>query len=61
MFIPNAIYSPGMASNAAAWLIGRSKWVKTTFWPDLQDSPLDQIIEERIKTLGINEPVEKPI
>ncbi len=37
MFIPNAFYKRGLATNAALWQVGRAKWVKKMLWPKLED------------------------
>jgi len=51
-FIPNALYRPLVATNAALWQIARARWVKANRWPDLKDVPLREILAQRFKESG---------
>jgi hypothetical protein len=47
-FIPNALYRPGLATNAALWQVGRARWVKNTLYPDLKDLSMSEVIQRRM-------------
>ena len=47
MFFPNALYKPGLATNAALWQVGHARWVKQKLWPDLVDLTMLEIMEKR--------------
>ena len=49
-FIPNALYAEGLAGNLALWSIARAQWVRKTRWPDLEDMPMREIIEARLRS-----------
>jgi hypothetical protein len=51
-FIPNAVYRPNLATNAALWQLARARWVKENRWPDLKDVPMAEILAERLKEPG---------
>jgi hypothetical protein len=46
-FVPNALYQPGLATNLALWMLDRARWVRQTRWPDLEDKPIVDILEDR--------------
>jgi hypothetical protein len=47
-FIPNALYSPGLAFNFALWSVARAQWVRRERWPDLTDLTMSEILEARL-------------
>ena len=49
-FVPNALYQPGIATNMALWLLGRSGWVKKRRWPHLQDKTMAEILQNILST-----------
>ena len=46
-FIPNLLFQPGLAENAALWGISRVRCVRETWYPDLVDVPMYEILEKR--------------
>ena len=50
-FIPNALYSPGIATNFAFWSVVRARWARQTLWPDLTDEPMEEIFQKRLDRL----------
>jgi hypothetical protein len=50
-FIPNALYSPGLATNFAIWSVARVRWIREEFWPRLEDKPMYEIINKRLENL----------
>lgn len=48
-FVPNALYRPGLIQNFVFWEIGRARWVRETFFPDMQDMLLPEILNARFK------------
>ena len=48
-FIPNALYRPGLIQNFVFWEVGRARWVRQTFFPELRDRQMSEIYEERFK------------
>ena len=52
LFVPNALYQPMIATNIAFWLVARARWIRETFYPDLQDLTMMQILEGRFGPIG---------
>lgn len=48
-FIPNAIYRPGLIQNFVLWEMGRARWVRQTFFPELRDRLMSEIYEKRLR------------
>ena len=48
-FIPNALFQPGLATNAALWQVGRARWAKNTLYPELEDLPMIEILKRRLQ------------
>jgi hypothetical protein len=46
-FVPNALYSDGLATNFALWSIARARWLRQTRWPNLEDKPMIEILKNR--------------
>jgi hypothetical protein len=46
-FIPNCMYRPNVAMNAAIWQVARAQWVKDTLWPDLKNVSMTEILLQR--------------
>jgi len=51
MFVPNALYSDGLATNAALWNLCLARWARLTLWPDLQDDTMLDILNARMQHL----------
>jgi hypothetical protein len=49
-FFPNALYSDGIAGNLALWSLARAQWARETRWPDLEDKPMSDIIQKRLRS-----------
>jgi hypothetical protein len=47
MFLPNALFSPGLAINAASWQLSRARWAKERLYPDLQDLTMLEVLQRR--------------
>jgi hypothetical protein len=48
MFIPNALYGPGIASHAVHWMLQRARGLRQQRWPDAADRPIHEILEARM-------------
>lgn len=48
-FVPNLLYQPGIATNMALWMCGRAKWARETFFSDMDDEPLEEILKRRFE------------
>lgn len=48
VFIPNALYGPGIASQAVYWMLQRARRLRQERWPDDVDIPVHKIFEARI-------------
>jgi hypothetical protein len=48
-FVPNALYVEGLAANLALYSLDRVRWVRKTQWPKLNDKPMGEIIDERMR------------
>lgn len=46
-FIPNLLYQPSLATNMALWMMGRAGWTRSTHYPDLIDTPLQDTLRKR--------------
>jgi len=51
-FIPNALYQPGLATNAALWQLGRARWAKNQFFADLEDLTIGEVFERRYASIA---------
>lgn len=47
-FIPNALYRPGLVQNFMLWEIARARWVRSVFFPEMQDRLMSEIYSERL-------------
>jgi hypothetical protein len=47
IFVPNALSWEGVAGNLAASMLERADWVHQTFWPEVEDRPLIDILNDR--------------
>ena len=47
MFVPNALYQPGLAHYVAAWMIQRARWLREQRFPSMKDKSIDAILKER--------------
>ena len=50
-FVPNALYSEGLATNFAFWSIARARWVRQQRWPNLDDKPMGEILQAHLALL----------
>ncbi len=48
-FVPNLLYQDQLPTNAALWQLGRARWVKQQFWPDLEDATMADILQARFQ------------
>ena len=46
-FVPNLLYSDGIATNFAVWSVARARWVRKERWPKLEDKPMIEILNAR--------------
>src|SRR5262249_19176228 len=46
-FIPNALYQKGYAENCALSMLRRARWVRETWWPDVVDLRMIDILNKR--------------
>jgi hypothetical protein len=51
-FIPNLLFQPNLATNAALWQMARARWVKQTFHAHLQDRTMMEILQARHRLRG---------
>jgi hypothetical protein len=52
-FVPIALYSDGLATNFALWSVARVRWLRQTRWPNLEDKPMIEILENRYGPIAI--------
>ena len=48
MFVPNLLFQPLIATNAAIWMITRARWVRANFFSELVDQSMHEILERRL-------------
>jgi hypothetical protein len=48
LFVPNALYLPGIATNVALWFLSRARWIREQRFPDLVDSTMADILNTRM-------------
>jgi hypothetical protein len=48
-FIPNALYSEGLATNLALWNLSLTRWARQAVWPQLTDRPMQDILAARVR------------
>lgn len=48
MFVPNLLFQPLIATNAAFWMTNRARWVRTNFFSELVDRSMPEILERRL-------------
>lgn len=46
-FFPSALYQPNITTNAALWMLGTARFIKSHFYPDLKDLTMGEIFENR--------------
>ena len=51
LFIPNALYMPGLSTQIAFWFLDRSRWVRDLKFPDLKDATMIEIMTQRLGNL----------
>jgi hypothetical protein len=51
-FVPNALYSEGIATNFAFWSIARVRWLRQERWPNLEDKSMNEILQPRLALLA---------
>ena len=47
LFIPNALYKPGLATQGAFWFLHRARWVREQKFPTMKDRTMLEILKER--------------
>lgn len=47
LFIPNALYQPGLATHVALWFLERARWARETLRPDMVDKTMLEIMKSR--------------
>jgi hypothetical protein len=47
LFMPNALYQPGLASQVTFWLLQRARWARKKQWPNLVDKTMAEILNAR--------------
>jgi hypothetical protein len=47
VFMPNAVYRPGLATNIAFWMVNRARWTREQLHPDAEDLPMPEILHRR--------------
>jgi len=57
LFVPSALYKPNLATNIAFWLMYRAHWVRKTFYPEMEDLTMIQILEGQFGPIdaGLND------
>jgi hypothetical protein len=48
LFVPNALYMPGLATCIALWFIDRARWVRRFRFPEATDVSMEKILERRM-------------
>ena len=51
-FVPNVLHRKGLATNFAIWSVSRARWARQERWPELEDKPMNEIIEKRMLLAG---------
>lgn len=52
VFYPNALYMPGLATNAALWQLGQAVWAREQFFGHLSHLTMSQVYEKRFGKLS---------
>lgn len=47
LFMPNALYRPGLATNIAFWLVARARWAREQLLPDQNDVRMIDVLRRR--------------
>jgi hypothetical protein len=47
LFMPNALYRPGLATNIAFWFVARARWAREQLLPDEKDVRMIDVLEQR--------------
>jgi len=47
LFIPNALYQPGLATHVTFWFLKRARWARETLYPDTADKTMLEIVKSR--------------
>ena len=50
-FIPNVMYRPGIAHDLVVWGMSRAAWLRQDMFPEIEDHPMHQILQERVGRL----------
>jgi hypothetical protein len=48
LFVPNALYRPGIATNVALWFLARARWVRVQMFPNMVDTTMLQVLSKRL-------------
>jgi hypothetical protein len=52
-FVPNCLYQRGLATNYAFWSVARARWARRELWPNLQDSSMADILQQRTRLASL--------
>jgi hypothetical protein len=47
LFIPNALYQPGLATHVALWFLERARWARETLYPEAPNKTMVEIWKSR--------------
>ena len=48
LFMPNALYRPGLATNIAFWFLARARWARVQMFPDMGDATMLDVLTWRL-------------
>jgi hypothetical protein len=51
LFVPNALYKPGLATQIAFWFLRRARWVREQTFPDMKDITMLEVLNRRFGDL----------
>jgi hypothetical protein len=49
LFMPNALYQPGLATQTAFWFLRRPRWAREQKFPDMRDVAMIDILKRRFE------------
>jgi hypothetical protein len=52
LFMPNALYQPGLAAQIAFWFLRRVRWVRELRYPDLKDATMLEVLSGRLENIS---------
>ena len=48
LFMPNALYRPGLATNIALWFLARARWTRVQMFPNMEDATMLDVLTGRL-------------